>query len=52
LPPDWGYEVLLIVLGNDHDLEPTIILIWASDPIRVENLHPSGSLACARHDIE
>jgi hypothetical protein len=34
--------VVLVIIGNDHDLEPAIITIVARNPIGVENFHRSG----------
>ena len=42
-----GDRVLLVVSGDDHELESAIIPIWPSDPIGVENLQSSRLLARA-----
>jgi hypothetical protein len=47
-----GDKVLLIVLGYKHDLEPTVISLWPSNPINVDSLDSSSLLACSRHDFK
>jgi hypothetical protein len=41
--------MMLIVLGNDEDLEPAVSAVLTRDPVRVEHLDASCLLACARH---
>jgi hypothetical protein len=42
-------DVLLVVVGDDHDLEATVLRIAPCNPVRVHDLHASCLLAGAGH---
>jgi hypothetical protein len=48
----WGKDMMLIVFGDDQDLEPAVLTVLTGDPVGVEHLDASCSLACAWHRIK
>jgi hypothetical protein len=47
--PGWRHEVLLVIVGDEHNLEPAVWCVQVGPPVRVQNLHSAGLGARAWH---